>query len=337
MYQRQFNIEVWIETFGEVNRRESIMSNIVIKTVGLTKKYVIGMQKKTKVLALDHLDIEINKGETFGLLGPNGSGKTTTLKLLLGFISPSEGQGRILGKQLGNIEAKNRIGYLSEVSYLYNYLTAWELLDFCGSLFGISSKERKSRIGKILELVGLAGKEHVRLSSYSKGMLQRAGLAQTLINDPDLLLLDEPTSGLDPIGQREMRDVFLKLKEQGKTLFLCSHLLSEAELICDRIGILHKGKLNKIGKLEDLLTLKHAVKIRAMNIDKETRSKLSKIPEISITENEADKSTFEINLHKQFINDVVDIVRSGNSQILSVMPVKRSLEEIFVETVENNG
>ena len=313
------------------------MSNIVIKTVGLTKKYVIGMQKKTKVLALDHLDIEINKGETFGLLGPNGSGKTTTLKLLLGFISPSEGQGRILGKQLGNIEAKNRIGYLSEVSYLYNYLTAWELLDFCGSLFGISSKERKSRIGKILELVGLAGKEHVRLSSYSKGMLQRAGLAQTLINDPDLLLLDEPTSGLDPIGQREMRDVFLKLKEQGKTLFLCSHLLSEAELICDRIGILHKGKLNKIGKLEDLLTLKHAVKIRAMNIDKETRSKLSKIPEISITENEADKSTFEINLHKQFINDVVDIVRSGNSQILSVMPVKRSLEEIFVETVENNG
>ena len=312
------------------------MSNIVIRTEGLTKEYVIGMQKKTKILALDHLNIEVNKGETFGLLGPNGSGKTTTLKLLLGFIYPSEGQGWVLGKQLGNIEAKNRIGYLSEVSYLYNYLTAWELLDFCGSLFGISSIERRSRIGKILDLVGLSEKAHIRLSSYSKGMLQRAALAQTLINDPDLLLLDEPTSGLDPIGQREMRDVFLKLKEQGKTLFLCSHLLSEAELICDRIGILHKGKLNKTGKLEDLLTMKHAVKIRAMNIDKETHSKLSKIPEISIVENEADKDTFEISLNEHLIDTVVDTIRSGNSKILSVMPVKRSLEEIFVETVGNS-
>ncbi|MCK5594791.1 ABC transporter ATP-binding protein [bacterium] len=311
------------------------MSNIVIKTVGLTKEYVIGMQKKTKILALDHLDIEINKGETFGLLGPNGSGKTTTLKLLLGFISPNEGQGQILGKQLGNIEAKNRIGYLSEVSYLYNYLTAWELLDFCGSLFGISSIERRRRIGKILDLVGLAGKAHVRLSSYSKGMLQRAALAQTLVNDPDLLLLDEPTSGLDPIGQREMRDVFLKLKDQGKTLFLCSHLLSEAELICDRIGILHKGTLKKIGKLDDLLTMKHSVKVRAMNIDKETHSKLSKIPEISVVGNESDKSAFEISFNENLVNDVIDIVRSGNSQILSVMPVKMSLEEIFVETVES--
>jgi len=312
------------------------MSNIVIKTANLTKEYVVGIQRKTRILALDHLDIEINKGETFGLLGPNGSGKTTTLKLLLDFISPSEGQGWVLGKQLGNIEAKNRIGYLSEVSYLYSYLTAWELLDFCGSLFGIASTERKRRIDRILDLVGLTEKANVRLSSYSKGMLQRAGLAQTLINDPDLLLLDEPTSGLDPIGQREMRDVFLKLKEQGKTLFLCSHQLSEAELICDRIGILYKGRLNKIGKLNDLLTMEHAVKIKAMNIDKETRSKLSKIPKISIVANEVDKNELEISLNERLVNDVVDIVRSSNSQILSIMPIKRSLEEIFVETVENN-
>ena len=312
------------------------MSDIVIKTVDLTKEYVLGMQKKTRILALDHLDIEINKGETFGLLGPNGSGKTTTLKLLLDFISPSEGQGWVLGKQLGNIEAKNRIGYLSEVSYLYSYLTAWELLDFCGSLFGIASIERKRRIAKILDLVGLAEKAHVRLSSYSKGMLQRAGLAQTLINDPDLLLLDEPTSGLDPIGQREMRDVFLKLREQGKTLFLCSHQLSEAELICDRIGILHKGRLNKIGKLDDLLTMKHAVKIKAMNIDKETHNKLNKITKISIVEDEANKGMLKISLDEHLVNTVIDILRANNSQILSIMPIKRSLEEIFVEAVENN-
>ncbi len=311
------------------------MADIVVKTVNLTKEYVIGIRKKTRVLALDHLDIEINKGETFGLLGPNGSGKTTTLKLLLDFISPSQGQGWVLGKQLGNIEAKNRIGYLSEVSYLYSYLTAWELLDFCGSLFGIASIERKRRIDKILDLVGLAEKAHVRLSSYSKGMLQRAALAQTLINDPDLLLLDEPTSGLDPIGQREMRDVFLKLREQGKTLFLCSHQLSEAELICDRIGILHKGRLSKIGKLDDLLTMKHAVKIKATNIDKETNDKLNKIIEISIVEDEADKGMLEISLDEHLVNDVIDVLRSNNSRILSIMPTKRSLEEIFVEAVEN--
>ena len=312
------------------------MADIVVKTVNLTKEYVIGIQRKTRVLALDHLDIEINKGETFGLLGPNGSGKTTTLKLLLDFISPSAGQGWVLGKQLGNTEAKNRIGYLSEVSYLYSYLTAWELLDFCGSLFGIASMERKRRIYKILDLVGLAEKAHVRLSSYSKGMLQRAGLAQTLINDPDLLLLDEPTSGLDPIGQREMRDVFLKLREQGKTLFLCSHQLSEAELVCDRIGILHKGRLNKIGKLDDLLTMKHAVKISVKSIDKKTHNKLDKITEISIVEGETDKGTLEISLNEHIVNTVVDILRSSNSQILSIMPIKRSLEEIFVEAVENN-
>ncbi len=312
------------------------MADIVVKTVNLTKEYIIGIQRKTRVLALDHLDIEVNKGETFGLLGPNGSGKTTTLKLLLDFISPSAGQGWVLGKQLGNTEAKNRIGYLSEVSYLYSYLTAWELLDFCGSLFGIASMERKRRIYKILDLVGLAEKAHVRLSSYSKGMLQRAGLAQTLINDPDLLLLDEPTSGLDPIGQREMRDVFLKLREQGKTLFLCSHQLSEAELVCDRIGILHKGRLNKIGKLDDLLTMKHAVKISVKSIDEKTHNKLDKITEISIVEGETDKDTLEISLNEHIVNTVVDILRSSNSQILSIMPIKRSLEEIFVEAVENN-
>ena len=311
------------------------MADIVVKTVNLTKEYIIGIQRKTRVLALDHLDIEVNKGETFGLLGPNGSGKTTTLKLLLDFISPSAGQGWVLGKQLGNTEAKNRIGYLSEVSYLYSYLTAWELLDFCGSLFGIASMERKRRIYKILDLVGLAEKAHVRLSSYSKGMLQRAGLAQTLINDPDLLFLDEPTSGLDPIGQREMRDVFLKLREQGKTLFLCSHQLSEAELVCDRIGILHKGRLNKIGKLDDLLTMKHAVKISVKSIDKKTHNKLDKITEISIVEGETDKGTLEISLNEHIVNTVVDILRSSNSQILSIMPIKRSLEEIFVEAVEN--
>ena len=312
------------------------MADIVVKTVNLTKEYVIGIQRKTRVLALDHLDIEVNKGETFGLLGPNGCGKTTTLKLLLDFISPSAGQGWVLGKQLGNTEAKNRIGYLSEVSYLYSYLTAWELLDFCGSLFGIASMERKRRIDKILDLVGLGEKAHVRLSSYSKGMLQRAGLAQTLINDPDLLLLDEPTSGLDPIGQREMRDVFLKLREQGKTLFLCSHQLSEAELICDRIGILRKGRLNKIGRLDDLLTMKHAVKIKAMNIDKETHNKLNKITEVSIAEEGTDKGMFEVSLNEHLVSTVVDILRSSNSQILSIMPTKRSLEEIFVEAVENN-
>jgi len=230
--------------------------SIAIKIENLTKIYYL--PKKRKVTGLSNFNLEIEEGEIFGLLGPNGSGKTTLLKTILGLIFPTSGKVEIFGKEIGNIEVKREIGFLPENPYYYEYLTGPELLDFYGNLFELPKGIKKKRADELLSMVGLAKIKHLALRNYSKGMLERIGLACALINDPKFLILDEPTTGLDPIGGRETRDLLLKLKEQGKTILLSSHFLSEVERICDRIGILNQGNLLAIGRLKELLKEKKA-------------------------------------------------------------------------------
>jgi ABC-2 type transport system ATP-binding protein len=228
-------------------------SEPVIQTRNLTKIYRDFWGRK-KVRALNSLSLEVRKGEVFGLLGPNGSGKTTTLKLLLGLLFPTEGTLKVLGRPAEDVEKNERIGYLPEESYLYRFLNAEETLDFYGRLFKMSGEQRRERSRELIKMVGLEQARRRQLKEYSKGMTRRIGLAQALINDPDLVLLDEPTSGLDPIGTREMKDLILKLREQGKTVVMCSHLLADVQDVCDRIAILYAGELKVMGRVDDLLT-----------------------------------------------------------------------------------
>jgi ABC-2 type transport system ATP-binding protein len=218
------------------------------------------------VEALKGLDLEVRRGEVFGLLGPNGSGKTTTMKLLLGLIFPTSGSAEVLGRAPGNVRANQHIGFLPEESYLYRFLNADETLDFYGRLFRLGRAERKRRIDELIRMVGLQEARRRAVKGYSKGMSRRIGLAQALINDPDLLLLDEPTSGLDPIGTREIKDLILNLKARGKTVLLCSHLLADVEDVCDRIAILKSGELKVVGVVSDLLTVKDITQVRLRHV-----------------------------------------------------------------------
>ncbi|HET6326269.1 MAG TPA: ABC transporter ATP-binding protein [Planctomycetaceae bacterium] len=228
-------------------------SESVIQIRNLTKIYR-DFWGRPKVRALNSLSLDVQPGEVFGLLGPNGSGKTTTMKLLLGLLFPSEGEIKILGRSAADVEKNERIGYLPEESYLYRFLNAEETLDFYGRLFKMSAATRRQRSDSLIKMVGLDAARRRQLKEYSKGMTRRIGLAQALINDPDLVLLDEPTSGLDPIGTREMKDLILRLKQQGKTVVMCSHQLADVQDVCDRIAILYGGELKLLGKVDELLT-----------------------------------------------------------------------------------
>src|SRR5882762_6801441 len=222
---------------------------------------------RDKVRALDDLNLTIHRGEVFGLLGPNGSGKSTTIKLLLGLIFPSRGRAFVLGEAAGSSRINEKIGFLPEESYLYRFLNGEETLYFYGRLFKIPRKELKRRVPELLDIVGLDAKSRKRkLREYSKGMARRIGLAQALINNPDLILLDEPTTGLDPIGTREMKDLILSLKAQGKTVLLCSHLLADVQDVCDRITILFRGRMQTLGHVKDLLQVQDVTQIEARGL-----------------------------------------------------------------------
>ncbi len=223
-----------------------------IETFALTKIFS-DWWGRAKVYAVDDLNLQVHRNEVFGFLGPNGSGKTTTLKMLLGLLHPTKGRALVLGGDGSDPKINSKVGFLPEESYLYRYLNARETLDFYGRLFGLSSKVRKMRIEALLDMVGLMAVANRPVGTFSKGMARRIGLAQALINDPDLLILDEPTTGLDPIGTRQIKDLILKLAERGKTILLCSHLLADVEDVCDRIAILYGGKIQTQGKVSDLL------------------------------------------------------------------------------------
>src|SRR5437868_9899298 len=236
-------------------------SDAAVHTEHLTKTYK-DFWGRDKVRALDDLSLTINRGEVFGLLGPNGSGKSTTIKLLLGLIFPSRGWARVLGQPAGDTRVNEKIGFLPEESYLYRFRNGEEILRFYGKLFEIDRRTLNRRVPELLDTVGLDAKSRKRkLREYSKGMARRIGLAQALINNPDLILLDEPTTGLDPIGTREMKDLILSLKQQGKTVLLCSHLLADVQDVCDRITILFRGRMQTLGDVRDLLQVKDVTHI----------------------------------------------------------------------------
>jgi len=241
------------------------VSDVVIETRSLTKVFR-DFWGRPKVRALNALDLQIRRGEIFGLLGPNGSGKSTTIKLLLGLLFPSSGQALVFGKDATDVAKNERIGYLPEESYLYKFLNAEETLDFYGRLFDMTPQVRKQRIEHLIQLVGIQHARRRQLREYSKGMTRRIGLAQALINDPELILLDEPTSGLDPIGTREMKDLILKLRDEGKTVLMSSHLLPDVQDVCDRIAILHQGELKELGAVSELLTVQDVTQFKAKGL-----------------------------------------------------------------------
>jgi len=253
-------------------------NDVIVETRNLTKVYrdFWGRRKKT---ALRALNLQIFRGEIFGLLGPNGSGKTTTIKLLLGLLFPTEGDGYVFGESAIQVKKNERIGYLPEESYLYRFLNAEETLDFYGRLFNMSPDERRKRAGELIEMVGLSNDKKRQLKEYSKGMRQRIGLAQALINNPELVILDEPTSGLDPLGTRWMKDLIIDLRKQGKTVLMCSHRLDDVQDVCDRIAILFDGELQEYGKVAELLEDAARLELRAkgVKINAELKSELESL------------------------------------------------------------
>ncbi len=249
-----------------------------IETFSLTKIFS-DWWGRTKVYAVDDLNLQVRHNEVFGFLGPNGSGKTTTLKMLLGLLHPTKGKAMILGGDGADPKINSKVGFLPEESYLYRYLTARETLDFYGRLFGLPSKLRKMRIEALLDMVGLKAVANRAVGTFSKGMARRIGLAQALINDPDLLILDEPTTGLDPIGTRQIKDLIIKLAERGKTVLLCSHLLADVEDVCDRIAILYGGKIQSQGRVRDLLQQTNKRQITTDAISDATVAKIKRLVE----------------------------------------------------------
>lgn len=256
----------------------AMASDEVVKTEALTKIYR-DFWGRQKVAALRDLDLTVQRGEILGLLGPNGSGKTTTIKLLLGLLFPTAGQAWVLDKKAEDVSTNDRIGFLPEESYLYRFLNADETLHFYGRLFKMPRRERKRKIDELIDLVGLAHARKRPLREYSKGMSRRIGFAQALINDPDLVFLDEPTAGLDPIGAREMKDLMLDLKKQGKTILLSSHLLADVENVCDRIAMLVNGRLRRLGPVPDLLAIRDELQVRIRSFPPEARAELEKLVE----------------------------------------------------------
>jgi len=300
-----------------------------LEIIELTKDYYRGFWRKRPHRALDQLSLTVEEGEIFGLLGPNGAGKSTTLKILLRLVYPTSGTARLLGKPLEDIETHRRIGYLPEAPYFYDYLTAREFLDYCGQLFGLEASLRRERVSSLLERVDLAEAADFALRHFSRGMLQRVGIAQALINDPELVFLDEPMLGLDPVGRREVRDIILELRARGKTVCFSTHVLSDVESLCDRMAILNRGKLHGLGTLDQILKL--AAKASEVLVGKPSPALVEALGKFGDTLRVAgDRVTLAVPDSQLF--SVIDLVRQHSGQLLSVNPVRASLEDYFFET-----
>ncbi|HEX4456591.1 MAG TPA: ABC transporter ATP-binding protein [Polyangia bacterium] len=289
----------------------------VVEAEHLAKTFALGFFRK-KVRAVADVSFTVEKNEIFGFLGPNGAGKTTTLKMLMGLIFPSSGQARLFGKPIDDREAKHRLGFLPENPYFYDYLSGEELLDLMGRLFGLDRKERRKRARALLDRVGLgrAGAMGLSLRKYSKGMLQRLGVAQALINEPELVVLDEPMSGLDPIGRKEIRDLIVELKREGKTVLFSTHILSDVELICDRVAMMVGGRMRDVGPLQQLLSprLLHTELVLAGG--DQVEPELTKLPP------DAD------------VDAAVRDALAAGKHVVSLMPRRESLEDLFVREVD---
>jgi ABC-2 type transport system ATP-binding protein len=297
-----------------------------IETLALQKSYSIGFWRKRQIQALKPLNLSVEPGEIFGYLGPNGAGKTTTLKLLMGLIFPSGGSARILGMDVADPRVKASIGFLPEQPYFYDYLTASELLEYYAQLSGVDARERRRRAEAMLARVGLPDAGRTQLRRLSKGMLQRVGIAQAIIHDPKVVFLDEPMSGLDPIGRREIRDLIQALKDEGKTVFFSTHILSDAEALCDRVAILHKGELRGVGAVEDL-TARTQGKIEILFQGTEALAALEALGGECHATREIVRAL--IPEHQQ--EPALEALRRTHARLISLTPVRSTLEDYFVE------
>ncbi len=280
-------------------------SDVVIETRNLGKIYR-DFWGRRKVAALKSLDIEVKQGEIFGLLGPNGSGKSTTIKLVQGLLFPTSGRAFVFGKDARDVTKNERIGYLPEESYLYKFLNAEETLDFYGRLFDMPAELRRERSEQLIKMVGLNHARRRQLKEYSKGMTRRIGLAQALINEPDLLILDEPTTGMDPIGSREMKDLIVRLRDEGKTILMCSHQLADVQDVCDRVAILHQGELRELGRVDSLLKVRDVTEVHAKKLSESTKQKIA------------------------------DLIRAEGGEVVSMDNPTTTMEELFLDIVQND-
>src|SRR5436305_11293496 len=296
-----------------------------LEILGLAKSYAAGFWRKRLKTALRPLHLTVEEGEVFGFLGPNGAGITTTLKLLMGIVFPTTGSARILGRDFHDPDVKKHIGFLPEQPYFYDYLSAPELLDYYAQLCGLSAEERRKRVPGLLERVGLPDVGKTQLRKFSKGMLQRVGIAQAIIHDPKIVFLDEPMSGLDPLGRREIRELLQELKQQGKTVFFSTHILSDAEALCDRVAVIHKGELRGIGVVEDLRS-KTTSKTEVVWHGAQALAAVGRV----VSEPHTTGEIVRAQVSAQDLDMLLEKLRQQRAQIISVTPVHGTLEDYFL-------
>jgi ABC-2 type transport system ATP-binding protein len=303
-----------------------------IEIQALEKTYSVGFWKKKPRVALHPLDLTVEDGEVFGYLGPNGAGKTTTLKLLMGLTFPTAGTARILGMPWTDPRVKAQIGFLPEHPYFYDYLTARELLDYYGQLSGVPGKERGPKIQAVLSRVGMSEAANIQLRKFSKGMLQRVGIAQAILHEPRVVFLDEPMSGLDPIGRREVRDLIESLKAEGKTVFFSTHILSDAEALCDRVAILHQGQLRGVGEVSELTATVQG-KVEIIFVASSIPAALKGLG----AEGHVSGHTARIVVPQERSDAVIDALRREHLRLVSMNPVRSTLEDYFVQKLAPKG
>ena len=301
-----------------------------IETTNLEKTYAVGFWRKKPRAALRPLNLTVREGEVFGFLGPNGAGKTTTLKLLMGLVFPTAGSAQILGMDVDDVRVKAQIGFLPEQPYFYDYLTAKELLEYYAQLSGVPAKERSTRVESMLARVGLTDAARTQLRKFSKGMLQRVGLAQAILHNPALVFLDEPMSGLDPMGRREVRELIQQLQQEGKTVFFSTHILSDAEALCDRVAVIHKGELRGVGAIADL-TSQAQGKVEIIFAEKGVPPALTSLG----AQTRVSGDVVSAVLPEEHQDAALEILRREKLRLISLTPVRKSLEEYYVQKLEN--
>jgi ABC-2 type transport system ATP-binding protein len=301
---------------------------VAIEILDLEKSYQVGFWRKRAKVALRPLRLTIEEGEVFGFLGPNGAGKTTTLKLLMGLVFPTAGTARILGRDLDDPQVKSQIGFLPEQPYFYDHLTARELLNYYGQLSGVPAKGRAARVEQMLDRVGLSDSAGIQLRKFSKGMLQRVGLAQAILHDPKLVFLDEPMSGLDPMGRREVRDMIQQLRHEGKTVFFSTHILSDAEALCDRVGVIHQGELRGVGAIAEL-TSQTQGRIEIIFYAPRVPAALTQLG----AEARVSGNIVNAVLPEKQQDAALEVLRRERLKLISLTPVRRSLEEYYIQNM----
>jgi ABC-2 type transport system ATP-binding protein len=304
------------------------MPNPAIEIENLSKEYPFGFLNLKKKLSLENLTMQVKMGEVFGFLGPNGAGKSTTIKLLMRLIFPTSGTARILGKSIEDVTMHRDIGYLPEQPYFYDYLTAEELLDYFARIHGLKAGDRQGTVQRVLKKVGLETANRIQLRKYSKGMLQRVGLAQAILHDPQVVVLDEPMSGLDPLGRREVRDIILELRKEGRTVLFSTHILSDAEMLCDRVGVIVGGKLRGVGAPGELV----GIQANAMEILFESKGSGNGFPLLAKATKTGER--YRVQLPEAELYRALEELKAAGARILSVNQIKPTLEEFFMNLVD---